>query len=68
MARWVSQSIKLRLFPILKMAQLEAKQVDLQDILLQLTFDNICGLAFGKDPQTLSPVLPENSFSLRLSH
>ncbi|KAF8365052.1 hypothetical protein HHK36_032934 [Tetracentron sinense] len=63
MARWVSRSIKLRFCPILKTAQLEAKPVDLQDLLLRLTFDNICGLAFGKDPQTLSPGLPENSFA-----
>ncbi|XP_059640769.1 cytochrome P450 86A22 [Cornus florida] len=63
MARWVSRAIKLRFCPILKTAQLEAKPVDLQDLLLRLTFDNICGLAFGKDPQTLSPGLPANNFS-----
>ncbi|KAJ0427448.1 putative unspecific monooxygenase [Helianthus annuus] len=63
MARWVSRAIKLRFCPILKTAQLEGKPVDLQDLLLRLTFDNICGLAFGKDPQTLSPGLPENSFA-----
>ncbi|XAR70280.1 Unspecific monooxygenase [Bertholletia excelsa] len=63
MARWVSRSIKSRFCPILKTAQLEAKPVDLQDLLLRLTFDNICGLAFGKDPQTLSPGLPNNGFA-----
>ncbi|XP_019150806.1 PREDICTED: cytochrome P450 86A22-like [Ipomoea nil] len=63
MARWVSRAIKMRFCPILKTAQLESKPVDLQDLLLRLTFDNICGLAFGKDPQTLSPGLPENSFA-----
>ncbi|KAL2544206.1 Cytochrome [Forsythia ovata] len=63
MARWVSRAIKNRFCPILKTAQLEGKHVDLQDLLLRLTFDNICGLAFGKDPQTLSPGLPENSFA-----
>ncbi|CAN6993851.1 unnamed protein product [Brassica oleracea var. botrytis] len=30
----------------------------------RLTFDNICGLTFGKDPETLSPDLPENPFSV----
>ncbi|KAL2235359.1 UNVERIFIED_CONTAM: cytochrome [Sesamum indicum] len=64
MARWVSRAIRDRFCPILKMAQLEGKPVDLQDLLLRLTFDNICGLAFGKDPQTLSPGLPENGFAL----
>ncbi|KAF8412238.1 hypothetical protein HHK36_000198 [Tetracentron sinense] len=63
MARWVSRAIKLRFCPILKTAQVEAKPVDLQDLLLRLTFDNICGLTFGKDPQTLSAGLPENSFA-----
>ncbi|XP_077241936.1 cytochrome P450 86A8-like [Tasmannia lanceolata] len=63
MARWVSRAIKLRFCPILKTAQLEAKPVDLQDLLLRLTFDNICGLAFGKDPETLAPGLPENGFA-----
>lgn len=63
MARWVSRAIKNRFCPILKTAQLEENPVDLQDLLLRLTFDNICGLAFGKDPQTLSPGLPENKFA-----
>lgn len=64
MARWVSRAIKLRFCPILATAQREQKPVDLQDLLLRLTFDNICGLAFGKDPQTLSAGLPENDFAL----
>ncbi|KAK1438616.1 hypothetical protein QVD17_04425 [Tagetes erecta] len=63
MARWVSRAIKLRFCPILETAQLQGKPVDLQDLLLRLTFDNICGLAFGKDPETLSPGLPENKFA-----
>ncbi|CAA3018716.1 cytochrome P450 86A22 [Olea europaea subsp. europaea] len=63
MARWVSRAIKLRFCPILHTAQVEGKAVDLQDLLLRLTFDNICGLAFGKDPHTLSPGLPENNFA-----
>ncbi|OWM72047.1 cytochrome P450 86A22 [Punica granatum] len=63
MARWVSRAIKNRFCPILKIAQLEGTTVDLQDLLLRLTFDNICGLAFGRDPQTLSQGLPENGFA-----
>ncbi|KAM4086773.1 hypothetical protein ACJW30_10G127400 [Castanea mollissima] len=46
MARWVSRAIKLRFCPILETAQLEGKPVDFQDLLLRLTFDNICGLTF----------------------
>lgn len=63
MGRWVSRAIKHRFCPILKAAQLEGRSVDLQDLLLRLTFDNICGLTFGKDPQTLAPGLPENDFA-----
>ena len=64
MARWVTRAIKDRLSVILQRAQLESEPVDLQDMLLRLTFDNICGLAFGKDPQTCSPGLPDNDFAL----
>ncbi|XP_052171404.1 cytochrome P450 86A1-like [Diospyros lotus] len=64
MARWVNRTIKTRLYRILDTAANEKKSVDLQDLLLRLTFDNICGLTFGKDPETLSPDLPENPFSV----
>ncbi|OVA14000.1 Cytochrome P450 [Macleaya cordata] len=64
MARWLNQTIKFRFCPILKTAQLEAKPVDLHDLLLRLTFDNICGLTFGRDPQTLSAGLPDNGFAI----
>ncbi|KAL2478749.1 Cytochrome [Forsythia ovata] len=63
MGRWVNRAIKNRFCPILKRAQLEAKPVDLQDLLLRLTFDNICGLAFGKDPETLAQEMPDNRFA-----
>ncbi|XP_057981452.1 cytochrome P450 86A8-like isoform X2 [Malania oleifera] len=63
MARWVNRAIKNRLCPILKAAQLRTEPVDLQDLMLRITFDNICGLAFGKDPQTLAPGNPENGFA-----
>ncbi|XP_061358045.1 cytochrome P450 86A1-like [Gastrolobium bilobum] len=62
MARWVNRTIKNRLWCILDKVEKEKVSVDLQDILLRLTFDNICGLTFGKDPETLSPELPENPF------
>ncbi|KAK1299103.1 Cytochrome P450 86A1 [Acorus calamus] len=63
MARWANSSIKNRLWPILTTASSTGLPVDLQDLLLRLTFDNICGLTFGKDPETLSPDLPNNPFS-----
>ncbi|CAL0335019.1 unnamed protein product [Lupinus luteus] len=64
MARWVNRTIKNRLWCILDKAAKENVKVDMQDLLLRLTFDNICGLTFGKDPETLSPDLPENPFSM----
>ena len=64
MSRWVSRSIHRRLLPILADAADDGVTVvDLQDLLLRLTFDNICGLAFGKDPETLARGLPENAFA-----
>ncbi|KAM6578184.1 hypothetical protein CsatB_030021 [Cannabis sativa] len=64
MARWVNRTIKTRLWLILEKASKENVSVDLQDLLLRLTFDNICGLTFGRDPQTLSPELPDNQFAV----
>ncbi|KAK0603735.1 hypothetical protein LWI29_008079 [Acer saccharum] len=64
MDRWVNRTIKNRLWKILDQAADNNLSVDLQDLLLRLTFDNICGLTFGKDPETLSPELPENPFSV----
>ncbi|XP_010544737.1 PREDICTED: cytochrome P450 86A8 [Tarenaya hassleriana] len=64
MVRWVNRAIKLRFCPILETALIQTEPVDLQDLLLRLTFDNICGLTFGKDPRTCSPDLPVNAFAV----
>ncbi|CAI9759129.1 unnamed protein product [Fraxinus pennsylvanica] len=64
MARWVNRTIRTRLWIILDKACKDHSSVDMQDLLLRLTFDNICGLTFGKDPETLSPELPENPFAI----
>ena len=63
MGRWVNRGIKLRFCPILETAQIKCEPVDLQDLVLRLTFDNICGLAFRKDTRTCAPGLPENGFA-----
>lgn len=52
-----------RLCLILKKAKDQAEPVDLQDLMLRLTFDNICGLAFGRDPQTCVLGLSDNRFA-----
>lgn len=64
MDRWVNRTIKNRFWKILDKAASERISIDLQDLLLRLTFDNICGLTFGRDPETLSPELPENPFAM----
>ncbi|KAJ4979434.1 hypothetical protein NE237_010214 [Protea cynaroides] len=64
MARWLNRTIKSRFWPILAKAAKEHIPIDLQELLLRLTFDNICGLTFGKDPETLSPALPDNPFAV----
>ncbi|WOL14959.1 hypothetical protein Cni_G23740 [Canna indica] len=63
MARWTNRSIRDRLWSILADHCADGRAVDLQDLLLRLTFDSICGLTFGKDPETLSPGLPHNPFT-----
>lgn len=63
MARWVNRAIHGRLCPILGSAMGRAEPVDLQDLMLRLTFDNICGLTFGRDPHTLALSPPENGFA-----
>ncbi|KAE8699763.1 hypothetical protein F3Y22_tig00110570pilonHSYRG00164 [Hibiscus syriacus] len=65
MARWVSRAIKLRFCPILEEAQNQGRPVDLQDVLLRLTFDNICGLAFGRIRKHAPKGCPKTA-SLRL--
>ncbi|KAJ9189379.1 hypothetical protein P3X46_000683 [Hevea brasiliensis] len=48
-----------RLLPVLEKALNNSISIDLQDILLRLTFDNVCMIAFGVDPGCLSLGLPQ---------
>ncbi|KAK7308375.1 hypothetical protein VNO77_41979 [Canavalia gladiata] len=52
-----------RLLPVLEASFNKAIVIDLQDILLRLTFDNVCILAFGVDPGCSQPHLPEIPFA-----
>ncbi|KAJ8769907.1 hypothetical protein K2173_008989 [Erythroxylum novogranatense] len=52
-----------RLLTVLENAVTNSLSIDLQDILLRLTFDNVCMIAFGVDPGCLSPGLPEIPFA-----
>lgn len=55
--------VHLRLLPLLKASVKESVCIDLQDILLRLTFDNVCMIAFGVDPGCLKLGLPEIPFA-----
>ncbi|KAL5721501.1 hypothetical protein ACHQM5_005140 [Ranunculus cassubicifolius] len=52
-----------RLLPVLEDSVETSSSLDLQDVLLRLTFDNVCMIAFGVDPGCLSPGLPEIPFA-----
>ncbi|KAL4304323.1 hypothetical protein GQ457_10G018730 [Hibiscus cannabinus] len=55
--------VHARLLPVLEIAMNKSISIDLQDILLRLTFDNVCMIAFGVDPGCLSPGLPDIPFA-----
>ncbi|CAK7337990.1 unnamed protein product [Dovyalis caffra] len=52
-----------RLLPVLENAVNNSTAIDIQDILLRLTFDNVCMIAFGVDPGCLRPGLPDIPFA-----
>ncbi|XP_061337805.1 cytochrome P450 86B1-like [Gastrolobium bilobum] len=52
-----------RLIPVLEESVKKSLTIDLQDILLRLTFDNVCMIAFGVDPGCSQPHLPEIPFA-----
>ncbi|XP_058097892.1 cytochrome P450 86B1-like [Magnolia sinica] len=52
-----------RLLPVLEDSIKQQVPINLQDVLLRLTFDNVCMIAFGADPGCLSPGLPEIPFA-----
>lgn len=52
-----------RLLPVLENSLNSSAAIDLQDILLRLTFDNVCMIAFGADPGCLRVGLPEIPFA-----
>ncbi|KAG6773682.1 hypothetical protein POTOM_020995 [Populus tomentosa] len=52
-----------RLLPVLENAENNSMSIDIQDVLLRLTFDNVCMIAFGVDPGCLRPGLPDIPFA-----
>ncbi|CAA6655749.1 unnamed protein product [Spirodela intermedia] len=54
-AQSLVELVHSRLLPVLESSRRAGETVDLQDVLLRLTFDNVSILAFGADPGCLSP-------------
>ncbi|OVA02907.1 Cytochrome P450 [Macleaya cordata] len=52
-----------RLLPVFEDSIKQSVPIDLQDVLLRLTFDNVCMIAFGVDPGCLRLGLPEIPFA-----
>ena len=60
----VDTELSQRLIPILSQAFIDKTTLcDFKDILQRFTFDNICKIAFGFDPEYLLPSLPETTFA-----
>ncbi|XP_027359363.1 alkane hydroxylase MAH1-like [Abrus precatorius] len=55
----IQRKIHQGLLPILDHAQQQGKVVDLQDVFNRFTFDNICYIVLGYDPNCLSIDFPE---------
>nr|DAD33541.1 TPA_asm: hypothetical protein HUJ06_012392 [Nelumbo nucifera] len=59
----VDTELTKRLIPILSAAAADKSVINLQDILQRFAFDNICKIAFGFDPEYLSPSFPSPEFT-----
>ena len=59
----VDEELDSRLIPILENSSSGSVVLDLQDLLQRFAFDNICKIAFGYDPEYLSPSLPKSKFA-----
>lgn len=56
--------VHARLLPVLEESiEQSSAPIDLQDVLLRLTFDNVCMIAFGVDPGCLGPGLTQIPFA-----
>ncbi|KAH7854568.1 hypothetical protein Vadar_015452 [Vaccinium darrowii] len=58
----VDTELNDRLIPILSAAAADNTVLDMQDILQRFAFDNVCAIAFGYDPASLVPSLPQVKF------
>lgn len=60
----VEAELSNRLVPILEAAADDKTIVDLQDIVQRFTFDNICKIACGQDPEYLLTSLPQTELDV----
>ncbi|PIA31461.1 hypothetical protein AQUCO_04900038v1 [Aquilegia coerulea] len=60
----VETELSDRLLPILASAATTESVIDLQNVLERFTFDNICKIAFGFDPEFLLPSMPPTKFAV----
>nr|GFA75067.1 cytochrome P450 94A1-like [Tanacetum cinerariifolium] len=60
----VDTELNKRLIPILTSAAANETVLDMQDLLQRFAFDNICRIAFGYDPEYLTPSLPKAKFAV----
>ncbi|CAN6273323.1 unnamed protein product [Urochloa humidicola] len=59
----IGELVSGKLVPLLDALSARGDAVDLQDVLLRFTFDNICAAAFGIDAGCLADGLPEVPFA-----
>eukprot|EP01018_Ginkgo_biloba_P008128 Gb_27408 [translate_table: standard] len=59
----IQKMVQERLLPVLEDACKKQSCLDLQDVLLRFTFDNVCAAVLGKDSGCLAVGLPEVPFA-----
>ncbi|XP_010249432.1 PREDICTED: cytochrome P450 86B1 [Nelumbo nucifera] len=59
----IQDLVHQKLLKLLNKLAVSGESIDLQDVLLRFTFDNICTAAFGVDPDCLAIDLPEVPFA-----
>ncbi|CAN6279073.1 unnamed protein product [Urochloa humidicola] len=62
-SRTIADLVTGRLVPLLESLSARGDVVDMQDVLLRFTFDNICEAAFGVDAGCLAGCLPDVPFA-----
>ncbi|KAI3970388.1 hypothetical protein MKX01_024035 [Papaver californicum] len=59
----IQELVHIKLLKLIEKLVISKESVDLQDVLLRFTFDNVCTAAFGVDPGCLSIDLPDVPFA-----